>query len=82
MDFSNSSLAAKRTPASISSVAVIQSALSLPMWTDVLGASARHVLRFAIVLTGRSGEKLLGVTKEADVELNHLGVLSTEGVTG
>ena len=55
---------AKRRRSSISSIAVTRSALSLPMRTDVLGASAmnhavfarQHVLRISIVLTGRSGE--------------------------
>ena len=37
---------------------------------------------FSIVLTGRSGEKLLGVTTEVGVKLNHRNVLRTEEVTG
>jgi hypothetical protein len=52
------------------------------MRTDVLGASARHVLRISIVLTGQSGKQLLDVTKEAGVELNHPGALRTDEVTG
>ena len=36
----------------------------------------------SIALTGRSGEQLLGATKEADLELNHLGVLRTQEMTG
>ena len=77
-------------PLSISSIAVIRIVLLLHMRADVPGASAmnqaviahRDVRRISIVLTGRSGEYPLAVTKEAGVELNDLGVLRIDEVTG
>ena len=53
--------------------------LSLPKWTDVVGAWVRRILRISIGPTGQSDEKLFSDTKGCRHGRNHVGVFRAQG---